>query len=204
MIGLVILANRYKSMDNSFLPFFLLLLSATINEAITPFTGRYFHNTNVNNNIAVLFEGVLILWQFYRWDLFDNNKKLYHFLMALVIGVWCWEMFIYSKITYIASYYRILYSFIVALASIHMINYLIVTENRSLLKSPVFLICCAFILYFTIKVLVEAFWLYGLNLNKDFRINVYNIHFIANLLSNLIFALAALWVPRKQVFITPF
>jgi hypothetical protein len=204
VIAFVILSFRIKIMDGNFLPFFLLVLTASANEVISIIATDLIHNSNINNNIYVLAEGLLIIWQFQKWNLFANHRNFFFILIASLCTVWAIEIFIISKITYIASYYRIFYSFVIALISINKVNQLIISENRSLLKSPAFLICSAFIIYFTYKVLIEAFWLYGLNFNADFRANVYGIHMYINLFANLIFAVAALWVPKKQVFIQPF
>ena len=86
--------------------------------------------------------------------------------------------------------------------SIHINNMLIVTYRKKLLKNPVFLICSGFIIYFTYKILIEAFWLYGLKAGKGFRINVYLLLTWINLIVNLIYALAMLWIPKKPQHIT--
>jgi hypothetical protein len=187
-------------MDRAYLPFMLLIIAAFANELTSEITGRVFKNTNVNANIYVLLESIFILWQFKRWKLFDRYRNFFHGLLGAFITVWLVECFLISKIIYIASYFRIFYSFAVALMSVQMINVLIVNESRSLAKNATFLICIGFIIFFTYKVLVEVFWLYGLNHSNDFRANVYRILLFINLFTNLIYALAALWIPRKQIF----
>lgn len=84
-----------------------------------------------------------------------------------------------------------------------MINRIIITERKSLIRNPVFIICLAFIIYFTYKVLLEIFWLYGLNSSREFRVEVYNIFKYINLFANLIYALAILWIPRKREYMLP-
>jgi hypothetical protein len=66
-----------------------------------------------------------------------------------------------------------------------------------------FLICNAFIIYFTFKILVEAFWLYGVNESVNFQAMVFDISSYINVFTNLIYALAVLWMPMKRVFTMP-
>ena len=199
IIGLV----RFKNTSMVFLPFLLFLWTGLANEVASTITGKLIRNTAINNNIYVLLESCLIVWQFQRWGLFKDQKKLFPFLLAAFCTVWTVETLIIYKITAVSSYFRIFYSFVVVLMSINMINALIVNESRSLLKNAAFLICIGFIIFFTYKILVEIFWVYGLNGSKEFRNNVYSILRFINLFCNLIYALATLWVPRKQIFLMP-
>ncbi len=199
IIGLI----RFKKTSMVFLPFLLFLWLGLTNEVVSTITGKIIRNTAINNNIYVLLESCLIAWQFQRWGLFKDQKKLFPILLVAFGTVWTVETLIIYKITAVSSYFRIFYSFVVVLMSINMINSLIVNESRSLLKNAAFLICIGFIIFFTYKILVEIFWVYGLNGSKEFRSNVYSILKLINLFCNLIYALAALWVPRKQIFIMP-
>jgi hypothetical protein len=197
IIGLV----RFKKISIAFLPFLLFVWLGLTNEVVSYFTGKYLRNNAVNNNIYVLLEACLILWQLKKWGLFQNAKKVFTGFLITFVLFWIIEFFFVYKITYVTSYFRIFYSFVIVLMSINMVNSLILSENKSLLKNPVFLICIGFIIFFTYKLLVEIFWVYGLNGSKTFRTNVYHILAFVNLFANLIYALAALWAPRKPTFI---
>jgi hypothetical protein len=100
--------------------------------------------------------------------------------------------------------FRLFYSFLIVLMSIHVCNRLVFTFNGPLLKSPVFLICTSFILYFTYKILVEVFWIYGLNKAKNFRMDVYIIMAWINALANIIYLLAILCIPKKPRYLKLF
>ncbi len=47
------------------------------------------------------------------------------------------------------------------------------------------------------------FWLYGLRFSKEFLMNVTTILIYINLFTNLVFALAVLWMPAKHRFSLP-
>jgi len=201
-VGTIIGWLRFKKIEPAFLPFIICLTVASLNEVASLIMTTCQANTAFNNNIYVLLEALLITWQFKTWGLFNRHRHLYTFILSLLAISWIVENFMTHNIFSITFCFRTLYSFIIVLMSIHINNNLILTYRYSLLKSPVFLICTGFIIYFTYKILVEAFWFYGLNVSRDFRINVYSLLTWINLFVNLIYALALLWIPKKAQHIT--
>ena len=199
----VIAVVKFKKAARSFLPFFIFIWAGAANELVTYFTMLYLRNNSVNNNIYVLVESLLLLWLFYCWRMFDNAKWLMWTLAASFILFWVGEVFIFSKITQVAAYFRIFYSFPIVLLSISMINRLLTQESGNLLKNAAFIICVAFVIYFTFKILVEIFYIYGMMHSAYFRIRVYDIMRVINLLCNLIYAVALLWIPRKNSSLMP-
>ena len=208
-------------------PFFIFILVGFANEILSFYTGRYLRNTNINNNVYVLIESLLLLWQFKCWRLFDHNRKLPLFLGAAFVLFWVGEVFIYSGLLKTAAYFRVFYSFALVLLSITMVNRLIAEERGNLLKNAAFIICIAFIIYFTYKILVEIFYVYGVIVstanpeyeriklenkplydqlieeNRAFRRGVFDIMRFINLFCNLVYAVALLWVPRKSSSLMP-
>src|SRR5665647_455347 len=116
---------------------------------------------------------------------------------------------ILGKINFVSSWFRITYSFLIVLMGITGINKLMLLDinkpigmnSSNIFKNPVFLICIGSIVFFTFKLIVEIFWFYGLNASKDFRLDVYDILIYINLIVNLVYALAVLWIPAKQQYI---
>lgn len=191
---------RFKKVDRAYLPFILLLWVGLLNEIITVVSIDLFKSNAVTSNIYVLVESLLILWFFKNLRLGRKNNKRFHFVALLFIAVWITDNFFISRITRFSSYFRILYNFITVLMSIHMINRLILDERSGLIKNSVFLITIGFIVFFTYKILIEIFWVYGLNASRDFRVEVYRIMTYINLAINLIYALAVLWIPKKREY----
>jgi hypothetical protein len=188
----------YKKADSVYQPFFLLLWIGSLNEILSVGLVYSGFKTAVNNNIYVLIESLCILWFFRNLRTVFLSNAVFIILVSSFVIFWLVENFIISRISYISSYFRIFYSFIIVILSITAVNHLIVTAKKSLLKIPVFIISMGFIIFFTYKILVEAFWLYGLNNSKDFRNSVYTILVYLNLFVNLLFALSLLWIPRKR------
>lgn len=194
----VISVVRVRTTDSAYLPFFILLWVGCINELLSIGLMHYGNQTAINNNIYVLLEALLIL-SFFRTSKISLQKYVVFFLLiSSCVVFWMIENFFISTIKHISSYFRIYYSFIVVILSINAINYLLFSERNSLLKLPSFLVSACFVIFFTYKILIEAFWLKGLNNSTPFRDNVYTILVYLNLFVNLVFALVALWIPKKQ------
>ena len=195
---------RFKKINPTYYPFVICIWIGLFNEIISYIVIKAGHSNAINSNIYVLIESILFTLQFKRWGLFQYNKWLFPSLIVLFIITWLAQNFYISKITFFSSEFRILYSFALVLMSISQLNKILSREKKSLLKNSIFLICIGFILYYTYKIIVEAFWVYGLNNSRDFRNNVYLIMAYINLISNLIYAMAILWTPAKHRFSLPF
>jgi len=194
---------RFKKINPAYYPFLLCLWIGLVNEIISFIVIRNGKSNALNSNIYVLVESVLITWQFKKWGIFERHKNIFYLLILIFLLVWITENFIVSKINYFSSYFRIVYSSALTLLSINQLNALLIREKKNILNNSVFLICVGFVLYYTYKVLVEAFWLYGLNNSRDFRNNIYLILAYINLVANLIYAVAVLWMPTKHRFSLP-
>ena len=195
---------RFASINRVYYPFLYCCWIGLLNECIS-FVETYEGKSNaINSNIYVLLEFVLFVWQFYYWGLFGRRRSWWPVPLIIIGGIWVWENFFPYRLDRFSSYFRVSYSFALVLMSISILNRQIVREKRHLLKNPVALICLGAIIYYTYKVLVETFWLYGLNQGSVFRNNVYLILAFINLFTNVIFALAVLWMPKKLRFTLPY
>lgn len=203
LLAILVSLLRRKDIGPTYYPFLVCLWIGLFNEIASEVLGKLIRTNAYNSNIYSLLEAILLTLQFRYWGLFAK-KYLANIICGAFVIFWSLECLIFSDLGRFCSYFMIGYSFIIVLMSIQMVNTLIVNEQHSIIKNPCFLICIAWILYFTFKVLVEIFWLYGLSANNEFGIKVFHISTFINLFSNFIFALAFLWMPRKQEFIPRF
>jgi hypothetical protein len=197
-------AVKFRNTDRSFYPFIFFIWIGALNEIISYLISIRGGSTTFNNNIYILAEALLILWQFREWDFFQNFKKGFPILFLLLVITWFFDYRTIQGLGSMNLNFRLFYSFLIVLMSIHVCNRLVFTFNGPLLKSPVFLICTSFILYFTYKILVEVFWIYGLNKAKNFRMDVYIIMAWINALANIIYLLAILCIPKKPRYLKLF
>jgi hypothetical protein len=200
-IGAVIGWIRFKKIDPAFFPFLLLMWVALLQETLSIILSREGYSNALNYNIYSLAEALLLTWQFRRWGLFRGKEIIYPLLQWSYAGAWVIESLTIHSVNTFNSGFLIGYSFLILLMSVVMINRLLVREPYYLLRNSRFLILMALMIYFTYAVLVEAFWLFGLNRSRFFRIRIYEILSYINLFTNLIYAVAILWMPMKPRYI---
>lgn len=188
---------RFSKIQRSYYPFLFFVWLGSLNEILSFVIVQNGWKSIVNNNVYVLLEALLII-HFFKVNQF-LKKPVALLVSILVFAGWVTEVFFIRSLHEVGIYFRIGYSFIIVLVSIETINRILVSGEKQLLKSAMFLICVAFICYFTYKVLINTFWLYGLSKSMHFLTIIYSILIFMNLFTNLIYALATLWIPRKPL-----
>jgi hypothetical protein len=135
--------------------------------------------------------------------IFKKVPVLFYCILTAFGVAWILENFIFGSITRVGLYFRIIYSFVIVLMSVHAINSVITNSRGALIRNCSFLVSIGFIAYYTYKVIVEAFWIYGISSSLQFQMVIYDILIYINVVVNLIYALAALWMPKRQAFTLP-
>ncbi len=200
IIGLV----RFTKISKGYYPFVYCIWIGLVNEIVSCSLALNGHYNIVNGNIYMLLESLLLLWQFKNWGLFKSRPVLIPMMTATLIIGWVLETLIFFKITaHYSSNFQIGYSFLISLMSISILNKLIVTERKNLLKNATFILCIAFVMYYTFSVLSESFWIYGIGENPDIALKMQTISTVTNFISILLYSVAILWMPSKQKFILP-
>jgi hypothetical protein len=194
-------ALRIRKIDGTLYPFIICIWLATLNEILSAILTSARINTAPNNNLYVLGEALLIGWQFKNWGLFRFYKHAFAIYMLAVIFGWLWDTSFFSQLHEINSGFRIVWSFLIVMMSIHINNKLIYHHRGKLLKSPIFFIGTGLIFYFTFKIFIEAFLLYGLEAGPAFYKSLFVILAWINLFTNLLFAYAILCIPKKIYYI---
>ena len=187
-------------MDRAHYPFLFYLALGACNELLSFYLIRSGQSNAITGNVFLLIASMIITYQFKRWQLFHKSNFLYFAIQILFPISWLAENFLWSSVTTFASHFIVLYSFVVVLMSISMINQIMVKETRSLLKNPIFLICAGFILFFTCTVIVESVYIYSLRLSRQLQMTVFRVMSLILLLTNLLYTAAFLWIPRRRRF----
>jgi hypothetical protein len=189
---------RYKSINRKFLPFLLFLwISLLIDGISIAFAANIIAVLCIN--VYYLFESLTILSQFHRWKLFNDNKKLFGYLKYFFILFWSIEITLlistnyYNNQCHFITFFPCFYALLFAIFSINRMNELVASRDISAVRNPVFIICAAFIFYYTYTCILLVFWMPFLNVNTHrFYYTVYSIMFFILFISNLFYAYAIL------------
>lgn len=204
LLPAAISALRIKKIDAEFYPFILCIWVAALNEIISAILSTFNINTATNNNIYVITEALLIGWQFKNWGLFRFYKYAFTLYILLIVVVWMFETSFFNELHVINGGFRITGSFLIVLMSILVNNKLIYHYKGALLKSPIFIIGTGLIFYFTFKIFIETFLLYGITVSPGFYKSLFTILAWINLFTNLLFAYAILYIPKKIYYTDPY
>ncbi|HSK13339.1 MAG TPA: hypothetical protein VK907_08990 [Phnomibacter sp.] len=203
---------RIRRMDPAYFPFVVVLGCATLAESVRFIQlSNYYAEwgmgiglTPIPYNIYVLAIGLSYTLLFFNWGLYRGNKKLLTITLVLLALVWGVDHFLVPghSIHGFTRWYRLLYSTLICLFSIHHINKLIVTERNTLLKNSSFLICVGILLFFMVYIVNEGILLFDLKTTRQFLESINMVRKGLNFVVYLvIFTLAVLWIPPKKPFI---
>ena len=194
---------RFKKIDPSFHPFIVYTIVASLNEICSYVITKYFGKTNtLNNNVFVLLAAIILIEQFHRWNLFRKKKITYFFMQAIIIITWFSEWYALESIKTIFHNYRFVAAAMLILLGLSYLNKIIFSNIRILSTNAAFLICIGIITLQSFKIFTELFWLLGSKGNNVFLYKVYEWFGYINLIINLLFILAVLWIPKKPRYTT--
>lgn len=189
---------RFRMWCKKFLPFIFFIWLGLINETISlAFIYTKGYNT-FNSNIYVLFESAILFFQFYKWKAI-SQLQLYALLFCSFF-VWLLDNLIWHNLYNNNSVFRITYSLAIIGCSFRQVNLLLACEKFSLLRNPVFLICFAFIFYYSLKIFIEVFNACHPHWSQACCRNIFTILYTSDFISNIMYTIALLCLQRKPAF----
>ncbi|MDE3249617.1 MAG: hypothetical protein KGO82_13200 [Bacteroidota bacterium] len=194
-IGMV----RWKQIDPSYHPFIYnlsLSLLVEILNALHPYSVL----TVETLNIFSIFDFLLFTWMFHNWGLFNYKKNRFYTVFALGVVTWTIVTFGITGFRNINNPFLILYSFALIAFSVTSFNKIVVQQRINIFRNAGFFICIGIMIFYSFFILTRATDLsFGpLSMSKSFKLSLQKIVVYTNLLANLLYAVAVIWVPRKK------
>lgn len=188
---------RRKKIDSSYAPFLWLLWVGLVNEVLSYFLILWFRNNFYNYNLFLLLEAVLLCLLFKRQGFFGERKWPVPVLTGVLGSFWVAELFL-AGLERFQSYSLILYSVLIAVFSIELMNRVVFRENQVLWRNALFLLCLCFTVSYGWGIAVEIFLLLGLQRSAFYQVFIYDFSVYLNALLNLIYFVAVLWMPLNS------
>jgi len=208
LIAFIIGIVRYRKIDPAYYPFFYYTCIAVLMELLAHIFTQYnrpdLHLPALH--IYSYLEFCLFAWLFHNWGLFNRQKTVFISILILFFVIWVISSFFVHGFKELNYYFLTLYSFALIFFSVSTFNKVVVHERGNIFRNPKFLICLGIIIFYTFFILfnVTSLSVFSQNVSKSFRANLQQINVYTNLLVNIFYAVAILWIPRKQNFMTPF
>jgi len=192
---------RWGKIDPSNRPIIVAWWIVVITETIQYLLINLGMYSNLVYNLYMVPLSAMLLFQFNKWGILGKRLMLAIFL--ILIAIWIADYFIINgyMLTTRRFIHRLMFNLVVVMLAVTSINKQIMSERRVLLTNSRFLICVGLTIYYTYRVLVDAFWLYGLSNEFTTILASFNRYLLQ--FYYLILFLAALWIPRKKNYILP-
>lgn len=190
---------RFPRLHRRYIPLAVLFATGLLNECISYFMINRYRNNLVNSNIYTLIEFCLFLWFFYR----IKNQQFIWILVAGSLGLAAWvtdNLWLHT-LKDNNTIFRILSSCIILWLSMDKINQITFDVFRHSYKRTDLTLCLCFLVYYSYRTFIHIFNLFSVNLPAAFYANLWLILSLINLVTNLIYTIAILWIPKRQEFI---
>jgi hypothetical protein len=203
-ITVIIGVIRYRVIDPSYYPFFYLATISLFVEIMNYILAKskMYDPVLIMMNLFYFTEFFFYTWLFHQWGLFNFKRTVF----LLIIGSYfiCWTVFTFGvgSITKQGFYFPVIYAITLLFFAVTTFNKLVIQDRGAIIKNPKFWILTGVIIFFSFYVLIESANLsvFGKNASQVLRRGLYGIVSYTNLIVNLMFATAALCIPRKKNF----
>ena len=204
IIGIV----RLRKMDKSYYPFFYNVVVALIVEILNRILTVTGHPVAflVVLNVFAYIDFFLFLWLFQNWGLFDRKRSVFIAIAGAFLLMWIITSLMQGFTTH-NYYFFVLYAFALIFFSVNTFNKAVVNERISIFRNPKFWICLGIIIFysfFIVHVSTGISYFRHKIASVEFRQKLQSISVYSNLLVNLLYAVAMIWVPRKKNFTSLF
>lgn len=191
---------RWRVISQRYYPLFILFGLALLVELVNRYAITSKNSGWIPvNNLYVLIESILIPLQFVVWGYMYRKLNTFYIIAGILVLGWMAEHLLLGDITRLHPYFRMFYSLLIVLLSINTINYLVIQEERNLVRHPVFIICTGFIIFFTYQLVYEGIYNIVSDL-KSIDTGKLNTAFsIINAVCNTLYGIAFLLVPARNI-----
>jgi hypothetical protein len=188
---------KMRQAGRTYLPFFICLFLALLNEIISTILILQHSGNGINANVYVFVEFLLLLWLFYNWNPSHRKKWLYTYLTLALGLIWFTETYLLNNLSHFSVIFRAVYSFVMVLLSGDQLSFILLNESN-IFSNPRFILCVSFLIQYSYKAFFETFFVLNPRFSNEFYREFFLIWSIVNAAANLIYIPAVLWIPRKE------
>ncbi|MEP7278909.1 MAG: hypothetical protein ABI813_09725 [Bacteroidota bacterium] len=194
IIGIV----RWRIIDPPYYPFIYNIVVVLLVEIING-THKYSVATVQLLNVFSIIDFCLFAWLFHNWGLFNHSRNWFLTIIILSVSTWIYITFFLTGFGNINNPFLLLYSFALIFFSVTTFNKIVVQQRINIFTNAKFWICMGIIIFYSFFMLTRATNLStGLHFSRSFRHNLQQINNFSNVLVNLLYAVAVIWIPRKK------
>jgi len=190
---------RYKYLQPDDRLFVMILCLGCLNELVSLAT-VYSTGTNaVTFNFYILAESILLVVMFYRWSIRLNRRKTI-FEGSTLLVVWIIDNVYNGNIQNFYGAFGLYCSLVIMYYAIRYISRCIAFDNGNLLHNGRCMIGISLLLYFSIKIITDTFFIMDIGISMELEADILFIVSIINVVTNILYFYAILCLKRKTAF----
>ncbi|MEO6315983.1 MAG: hypothetical protein ABIU63_06980 [Chitinophagaceae bacterium] len=200
VISVIIGIVRWRVIDAAYYPFIYNIIIVFLVEVINGMH-KYSVETIQLINIFSIIDFCLFAWLFHNWGLFNKKRKWFLLIIFTACLVWMIITFFITGFSHINNPYLLLYSATLIFFSVTAFNKIVVQERVNIFTNARFWICIGIIIFYSFFIVTRATDLSAnlfLNISQPFLRSLQKINNYSNVLVNLLYAVAVIWIPRKK------
>lgn len=148
------------------------------------------------NNGYILADSLLIPLQFFAWGFLVLAWQRI-FLLSIILIAWFGFHVWPGDLTIIQAPYRMAYSLVIVLMTIHLLNTLWINERNRLARRPEFLLLTGFLVFYSYQLLYETAYVFTADMEDYWRILLNRIFSIINFACNILYGVAVCLIPAN-------
>jgi hypothetical protein len=207
---------RFRKIDKSYYPFIynvVAALLAEIAQRVLTLNGMPYSFIGFQNVFSFI-DFYLFLWLFHNWGLLNYKRANYLTVIIIFLVIWIvttfnttnpWDInsFTFNGISRTNFYFRSVYSLGLVFLGITAFGKVIIQEPKNIFTSAKFWICLGIITFYTFFSIISItqISILKISVSKIFQNYLQSIVVYCNLLANLFYGVAVLWIPQKKNFI---
>ena len=176
----------------------IFLCYGFLNELITDFSIYFFQNNAPNSNLYVFLSSLIVLYQLDIWSIKKPSKIITNLTLSILVLSWVIENFFIYSIWRFNTLNNVLFYFVIIIFSIKILAQDLFAQLPAKSAKVIFTLSVIFLLQYTVSLIVEVFWIYGINSSSLFITRIYWIISYMSLVVNLMYIIAVLWIPEKR------
>lgn len=191
---------RFTKIERAFAPFFVLVFFDLLTEINFEILTRTVGTNSISSNFYFIVSFYIILWQLLQWGVFKITSWWTIFTSVVVLSTWIIENLIISSLWKFNSYCTVINAGFVLILSIQALSKISFLVKKESTKKLIFLLLAIWILKYAQLIVSETSWIIYQALSFEFNVNLGILGMCINGLTNLVYLLIAIWIPKKRKY----
>lgn len=191
---------RFTKIERAFAPFFVLVFFELLTEINFEILTRTVGTNSISSNFYFIVSFYIILWQLLQWGVFKITSWWTIFTSVVVLSAWIIENLIISSLWKFNSYCTVINAGFVLILSIQAISKISFLVKKETTKKLIFLMLSIWILKYAQLIITETSWIIYQDFSFEFNVNLGILGMCINGLTNLVYLLIAIWIPKKRKY----